>query len=142
MIPLKQNLELTFCSELLNVKQVVKKTLFFLQSAVPNITHEEQTDLRLVFSELLYNAVVHGNKSDVHKNVHLDVEIEDGVVVGRIADEGGGYNYTELLEHINELDLENERGRGIRLVYSLTDRIVFNISGNTIRFYKRVAVDG
>jgi len=142
VIPLKQNLELTFCSELLNVKQVVKKTLFFLQSAVPNITHEEQTDLRLVFSELLYNAVVHGNKSDVHKNVHLDVEIEDGVVVGRIADEGGGYNYTELLEHINELDLENERGRGIRLVYSLTDRIVFNISGNTIRFYKRVAVDG
>ena len=142
MIPLKQNLELTFCSELLNVKQVVKKTLFFLQGAVPNLSHEEQTDLRLVFSELLYNAVVHGNKSDIHKNVHLDVEIEDGMVMGRIADEGNGFNYTEMLEHADDKDLYNECGRGIRLVYSLTDKIVFNISGNSIRFYKKVATDG
>jgi len=141
-LPLKQNLNLTFCSELPNVKQVVKKALFFLQSAVPNISNEEQTDLRLVFSELLYNAVVHGNKNDIHKNVHLNVEIEDGMVMGRVADEGNGFNYSEVLEHIGEENIYNEDGRGIRLVYSLTDKIVFNISGNAIRFYKKVAADG
>ena len=141
-MPLKQNLNLTFCSELPNVKQVVKKALFFLQSAVPNISNEEQTDLRLVFSELLYNAVVHGNKNDIHKNVHLNVEIEDGMVMGRVADEGNGFNYSEVLEHIGEENIYNEDGRGIRLVYSLTDKIVFNISGNAIRFYKKVAADG
>ena len=141
-MPLKQKLDLTFCSELLNVKQVVKKALYFLQNAVPNITNEEQTDLRLVFSELLYNAVVHGNKSDMHKNVHLNVEIENGMVVGHVADEGSGFDYSGLLEHIGDDDIYNECGRGIRLVYSLTDKLVFNISGNVIRFYKRVATDG
>ena len=139
VIPLKQNLDLIFCSELLNVKKVVKRIIYFLQNADPNLTTEEQSDLRLVFSELLYNAVVHGNKSDTNKNVHLNVEIEDGLIVGHVADEGNGFNYLEMLEHIDEEDLYNECGRGIRLVYSLTDKLVFNMPGNAIRFYKKVA---
>ena len=142
MIPLKQNLDLIFGSELLNVKKIVKKAIYFLQNAVPNLTLEEQTDLRLVFSELLYNAVVHGNKNDINKNVRLNVEIEDGMVVGHVSDEGSGFDYTWLLEHIDDGDIYDECGRGIRLVYSLTDKLVFNISGNVIRFYKRVATDG
>ena len=142
VVPLKQNLDLIFCSELLNVKSVVKKILHFLQNAVPNISLEEQTDLRLVFSELLYNAVVHGNKNDSKKHVRLNVRIEDGMVVGHIADEGSGFDYTDLLEHMSDEDLYSECGRGIRLVYSLTDKMVFNLSGNVICFYKKVATDG
>jgi len=142
VIPLKQKLDLIFCSELLNVKKVVKKAIYFLQNSVPNLTIEEQSDLRLVFSELLYNAVVHGNKNDISKNVRLNVEIEDGMIIGYVSDEGNGFDYAGLLEHIDNGDLYNERGRGIRLVYSLTDKLVFNISGNVIRFYKKVAADG
>ena len=139
---LKQNLEMIFRSELLNVKQAVIKTLYFLRNAIPGLTFEEQMDLRLVFSELLCNAVVHGNNCDKNKKVHLYVEIEDGMVVGRVADEGKGFNYLELLEHIDDEDLLDECGRGIRLVHSLTDRMVFNIAGNAIRFYKRVETHG
>ena len=142
MISLKRKMEFIFRSELINVKQVVTKAIFFLRSAVPSLTIEEQSDLKLVLSELLHNAVVHGNKSDTNKNVRLYVEIEDGMVVGWVADEGSGFNYVELLEHIDDEDLLNECGRGIRLVYSLTDRVDFSISGNAIRFYKRVAVHG
>ena len=133
---------MSFCSELLTVRQVVMKILYFLRSAIPGLTSEEQSDLRLVFSELLYNAVVHGNNSDINKNVHLKVEIEDGIVVGRVADEGKGFDYMELFEHMDDEALLDECGRGIRLVYSLTDKLVFNIAGNAIRFYKRVATHG
>ena len=139
---LKQNLEMSFCSELLNVKIAVMRILIFLRSAIPGLTSEEQTDLRLVFSELLYNAIVHGNKNDKNKNVHLYVEIENGMVVGRVTDEGKGFNYLELLKNIDDDDIFNECGRGIRLVQSLTDKLVFNITGNAIRFYKRVAKHG
>ena len=142
MILLNENLDMTFCSELLNVKKVVMKILSFLQNAEPSLSPEEQTDLRLVFSELLYNAVVHGNHGDINKNVHLNVEIADGVIVGRVSDEGGGFDYTGVMEHIDDEDLLNECGRGIRLVYSLTDKLMFNISGNAIRFYKKVRTDG
>ena len=133
---------MNFRSELLNVKQVVIKIIYFLRNAIPGLSFEEQTDLRLVFSELLYNAVVHGNKGDVNKHVRINVEIEDGMVIGWVADEGKGFDYTELLENMDDGDLLDECGRGIRLVYSLTDRLVFNIAGNVIRFYKRVATHG
>ena len=139
---LKQNLEISFCSELLNVKQVVRKILFFLRSAIPGLASEDQADLRLVFSELLYNAVVHGNNNDINKNVHLKVEIEDGLVVGRVTDEGKGFDYMDLLEHMVDDDIYDECGRGIRLVYSLTDKLVFNIAGNAIGFYKKVTMNG
>jgi serine/threonine-protein kinase RsbW len=139
---LKQNLEISFSSELPNVKQVVMNTLFFLQSAIPSLSCEEQTDLRLVFSELLYNAVVHGNKNDINKIVCLNVKIEDDLVIGQITDEGNGFDYTKVLERMNDVGLLEECGRGIRLVYSLTDKLTFNISGNAIHFYKRVAMHG
>ena len=142
MVSLKQNLELSFRSELLNVKQAVTKILYFLRSAIPGLTTEDQMDLRLVFSELLYNAVIHGNKGDVNKNVHLKVEIEDGLIVGGVTDEGKGFDYMDLLEHMLDEDIYDECGRGIRLVYSLTDKLAFNIAGNAIRFYKRVAMHG
>jgi serine/threonine-protein kinase RsbW len=142
VVPIKQIFDLTFGSELLNVKQVVKKILYFLQGAFPALSHEEQTDLKLVFSELLYNAVVHGNKSDAQKNVHLNVEIDDDMVIGRISDEGNGFDYAEILDSLGDGELFSERGRGIRLVSSLTDKIAFNVSGNAIRFCKRVAADG
>ena len=133
---------MSFSSELLNVKQVVMKILYFLRSAIPSLTSEEQTDLRLVFSELLYNAVVHGNNNDITKIVHLKVEIEDGFIIGRITDEGKGFDYMELLEHMDDDRILDECGRGIRLVYSLTDKLMFNLAGNAIRFYKRVAMNG
>ena len=137
---LKQNLEMSFSSELPNVKQVVMNILYFLQITIPSLTCEEQTDLRLVFSELLYNAVVHGNKSDINKIVYLKVEIEDDFVIGQVTDEGKGFDYTKLLERMNDEELLDECGRGIRLVYSLTDKLIFNIAGNAIHFYKRVAM--
>lgn len=142
MLALKQNLRLSFRSELLNAKQAVMKILNFLCGASPGLTFEEQADLRLVFSELLYNAVVHGNNGDSNKRVYLEVEFEDGIVIGRVADEGSGFDYNELLKHIDDDDLFDECGRGIRLVYSLTDELFFNIAGNVIHFHKRVAAHG
>jgi serine/threonine-protein kinase RsbW len=142
VLTLKHNLELSFRSELLNAKLAVMKIQNFLRSANPSLTYEDQTDLKLVFSELLYNAVVHGNKGDSSKNVHLEVEFEDGMISGRITDEGSGFDYRELLRRMDDEDLFDECGRGIRLVYSLTDELFFNIAGNVIRFHKRVAAHG
>jgi serine/threonine-protein kinase RsbW len=136
-------MELSFSSELYHVKQIVRKVLAFLKASMPDLSSEDQMDLRLVFSELLYNAIVHGNKGDISKSVQLIVEIIDGIIYASIADEGVGFDYLRLLAHIREDDnLASECGRGIRLVYSLTDQIAFNVNGNAIHFYKKVASHG
>ncbi|MDR1639134.1 MAG: ATP-binding protein [Clostridiales bacterium] len=138
----KLKLELRFSSELYHVRSIVKKVLAFLGSSIPDLSSEDQMDLRLVFSELLYNAIVHGNKGDISKSVHLMVEIIDGIIYASIADEGVGFDYLRLLSRIRDDDLASECGRGIRLVYSLTDQIAFNVNGNAIHFYKKVASHG
>jgi anti-sigma regulatory factor (Ser/Thr protein kinase) len=60
-----------------------------------------------------------------------------------VADEGVGFDYLHLLARIREDDdLMSEGGRGIRLVYSLTDRLSFNVTGNAIYVSKKVALHG
>ncbi len=135
--------ETTFTSELIKVKEKVKEALCFIEQALPNLSDSERFDLKLIYSELLYNAVIHGNKKDISKLVHLMIEIQNGNIHSVICDEGVGFDYLRLLNKEDDPDrYTSENGRGIRLVYSLTDSLAFNYKGNEIKFYKRVKTDG
>jgi len=135
--------ETSFFSEIYNVKTAVSEVLRFLQMRVPQIKSDELSDLRLIFSELMCNAVIHGNKQDLSKKVKVTVEITGNAVNAEVTDEGQGFDYKSLL--VKALSPENltcEHGRGIFLVYSLTDSLSFNLRGNQIRFNKRMGVNG
>ncbi len=135
--------QISFTSEVWRVKQVVIDILNFISLNIPSLTSEDRGDLKLIFSELLFNAVIHGNSQDSSKNVHVKVEISDMVIFSKISDEGIGFDYLKLLSTVNEdLNLDGEGGRGIHLVYSLTDSMAFNVKGNEIKFYKRVTSNG
>ncbi len=139
---LTNKLEITFASELLNVKSVLSETLSFITLNIPRLENEEALDLKLIFSELLCNSVLHGNKSDIKKRVSLSVKIEDGTVFASISDEGEGFDYNKILSLSEGEDpSESDHGRGIRLVYAMTDSLLFNESGNVINFVKKVRAD-
>jgi len=132
-----------FPSEVYMVKSIIINIMDFLRSNLPLINEEDLFDLRLIFSELLCNAVIHGNKNDSQKNVSLTVELDGNTVYSIISDEGYGFDYINLLSESNINNcLYNDRGRGILLVNALTDSMVFNVSGNEIKFYKKVNIDG
>lgn len=133
----------TFTSEVYAVSSVIQELMNFLLNGIPSISKEDKYDLRLIYSELLFNAVIHGNNKDSNKHVTLSVEIlPSNVVVSSIQDEGEGFDYRNLLEQCSsetsEDDIFNESGRGIKLVSCLTDKLLFNSVGNQIKFYKRV----
>lgn len=133
----------TFTSEVYAVGSVVQELMNFLCKRIPSISSEDSYDLKLIYSELLFNAVIHGNNKDVNKCVTLSVEIlPSNVVVSSIQDEGEGFDYKNLLDKCSNgtdsEDIFNETGRGIKLVSCLADKLSFNSTGNQIRFYKRV----
>jgi anti-sigma regulatory factor (Ser/Thr protein kinase) len=135
--------EATFKSDTFRVKQEVRGILDFIRESVPSLSEEDAYDLRLIFSELLFNATIHGNNKDDSKTVRVCVEVADGLIFSTITDEGLGFDYMSLLSKFGETsNLTEESGRGIRLAYSLTDSLAFNMTGNEIKFYKRVAADG
>ncbi len=136
------NLRLRFESDIMAVKQIVRDVLCFLEQHAVGLTDDDIADLRLVFSELLFNAVIHGNNKDVTKSVHVVVEVQDGLVSASVADEGSGFDYTLVLNNIDSNDYINESGRGLRLAYSLMDTLTFNSQGNQISFCKKISIKG
>jgi len=135
-----QKIDLCLHSELSQVKGAVQEILRFLDYGAPSMSADDRTDLKLVFSELLVNAVLHGNKGESHKRVFLTAEIVDGTVYSSITDEGAGFNYESNLRRPLNADIFDESGRGVRLACSLTDSFGYNKKGNRIYFYKKVKV--
>ena len=132
----------SFPSELFYVKPVMTEALGVIKSHFVRMPEEDEYDLRLILSELLLNAVIHGNRGDGKKTVSVSLDIRNDVVYCAITDEGEGFDHHALLAGLaTEHDCESEHGRGVRIVYALTDTLQFNVVGNTILFQKRVSLD-
>jgi serine/threonine-protein kinase RsbW len=142
-VRMKHIYETSFFSEIYNVKTAIGELMRFLRANAPQMKAEELNDLRLVFSELMCNAVIHGNKQDLSKMVKVTVTVAGNAVNAVITDEGQGFDYISLLIGAAGADkLTCEHGRGIHLVHSLTDSLSFNMKGNQIKFNKKVRSDG
>jgi serine/threonine-protein kinase RsbW len=129
---------------LFEVKPAVGDALRFIDQRTPCLSDSDRHELKLIFSELLYNAVIHGNRSDARKKIEMRVECAasaDGCdVVSTITDEGRGFDYLRVMREMNESDaITREHGRGVKLVSELTNRLEYNGSGNSVRFLKKVA---
>lgn len=134
----------TFPSELYNVKNTVIEIMDFIQKKISNISRNDYCELKLIYSELLINAVIHGNENNAEKKVHMYTEIlPDNTIIAKIADEGAGFDFSSLSSPAEEsiMDME-DHGRGICLVISLTDGFSYNEKGNEVKFKKRVKSDG
>ena len=135
---MSQRINLCLHSELSQVKGAIQEILRFLDSSAPLMSADDRTDLKLVFSELLVNAVLHGNKGDRRKRVFLTAEVRDETVFSSITDEGAGFNYESVVRGPVSSDIFDESGRGVRIACSLTDSFGYNKKGNQIHFHKRV----
>jgi serine/threonine-protein kinase RsbW len=82
-------------------------------------------------TECVSNAIIHGNKEDAKKSVHLELILEDDKIKFTISDEGTGFNLDELKDPTAPENLEKTGGRGIFLIKNLADEVVFENEGRT-----------
>lgn len=129
-------------SNLDDVKNILVDIINFLSDSIKNISDEDNSELKLIFSELICNAVIHGNKSNPKKAVHISIQINENIINSSIKDDGDGFDYLTFLDSHknNENNLYYENGRGLWLVYSLTDFLSFNLYGNEVKFSKKVGI--
>jgi serine/threonine-protein kinase RsbW len=81
-------------------------------------------DFSTALVEACTNAIEHGNKYSKDKRVHIVVQFDDGNIVGRIQDEGGGFDFEKFLSGPPP-DPLSERGRGIMIMKAFTDDVRF-----------------
>src|SRR5271168_4573963 len=84
--------------------------------------HEDDLhQLGMAVRESMVNAVVHGNRYNAHKKVHLSVSKAPGEFVVRIADQGEGFDYDNLPDPLAQENLLRHSGRGIFLIKAFMD---------------------
>lgn len=91
-----------------------------------NFKHERFINLQIAVSEALVNAIVHGNKENPKKKVHVIINSTDDMVEVKIRDEGGGFDIAKLPDPTNDENLLKESGRGVYIIMSLVDEFYCN----------------
>jgi len=81
------------------------------------------TDVAIATTELVNNAIVHGNKSNPHKTVTLEIAFTDDEITVRVTDQGAGFDPSHIPDPLAEENLLREVGRGVFIVRSLMDEV-------------------
>lgn len=92
------------------------------------LTEEEKDNLAIAVTEAVNNAIVHGNKSDHSKKVHVEFSISANELRAVIRDEGNGFDPNNLSNPTDPENLLKESGRGIFILRSLMDDVSFSFS--------------
>ena len=121
-------------SNVQKVEKIVEKIAKYMK-----FSEEEQDSLAISVTEIVGNAIVHGNKKDKNKKVTVDFDYKDDTITVSIQDEGDGFNEKTIANPLEPENLLKESGRGIFIVRALMDEVDFIRSkkGTTVRLVKK-----
>lgn len=93
--------------------------------------------LRLALSEGITNAIRHGNRMSPDKQVEIQWTITADKIRVVIRDEGEGFNPDDIIDPTEEENLERPGGRGVMLMKSFMDQVLYNEKGNQLTLEKQ-----
>ncbi len=94
---------------------------------------------RICLDEALTNAFEHGC-GDLENPPELEVRTDRGHWVFRVRDRGPGFDYEQ--DHLDGGDPSADRGRGLQIIDSYSDRCVLSEGGRVITVWLRPQRDG
>ena len=118
--------ELEFSSDTKYLENVEKLSTKVARYA--KLSESDSDDLGIVTTELVNNAIHHGNKNDPDKLVHITFTVDDNKIELRIQYQGSGFNPDKLKDPLAPENLLNESGRGIFLIRNLMDGLDFKFT--------------
>jgi serine/threonine-protein kinase RsbW len=100
----------------------------------------EEAAVELALREALSNAVVHGNRLDAHKLVHVRCRCKVGQGISLIVrDQGQGFDPRTISDPMTVENLEADHGRGIHIMKLVMDEVSFEQRGTEVRMCKSAA---
>ena len=102
----------------------------------------EESAVELALRKALSNAVVHGNRLDAHKLVHVRCRCKVGKGISiTVSDQGQGFDPSAVPDPLSVDNLEAEHGRGIHLMKLAMDEVSFEQRGTEVHMFKGPAND-
>lgn len=106
------------------------------------LPQSDLADVAISVTEVVTNAIVHGNKSDLEKRVLVTLEIKDPEIIVWVKDQGNGFDPGSVPSPVEKENLLKKVGRGIFILKSLMDEVDFTFEpeGGTlvkiVKYYK------
>jgi len=92
--------------------------------------------LQLSLEEALSNAIRHGNRQDSQKIINIRYHVSQERIDIYVADEGTGFDPTNVPDPTADENLENPHGRGIMLMRAYMNLVEYNQEGNVVHIVK------
>lgn len=107
-------------------------------ATLAGFNEDDRDSLAIAITEMVANAIYHGNRGDASKKVHVRFVIDGEKLSIFIQDEGGGFNPKSLADPLKPENLLKDSGRGIFIVRTLMDDVRFKFSktGTTVILVK------
>ncbi len=115
---------MTLESELSSVDPVEAKAEGLARAA--GFDEDTSSQIAMVVREAVINAILHGNKKDPAKQVHVDYELNDESLKIKIADEGPGLVPDSGPDPLAPENILRSSGRGIFLMKAIMDEVHFH----------------
>ena len=124
----KKTFKLTISSDSANLTKVDNLCTKAIKSC--GMKESNGDDFAIAVTELVNNAIHHGNKNNKDKQIFINILIRESKLEAHIKDEGNGFNPDLIGNPLDPDNLMKESGRGIFLIKQLTDSLDFNFTNN------------
>jgi serine/threonine-protein kinase RsbW len=117
-----------------------KKELIKVEAFLRNIFEDKQlpedsfNKVLLCISEAVINSIEHGNKNTKSKKVSVVVDCHQNNMVVKVTDEGEGFDFNHIPDPTAEENIRNEKGRGIFIIRSVSNELIFRDKGKCVEF--------
>lgn len=116
--------------------------LVLQEAARLGLEEDDQHQIGMAVRECTVNAVVHGNRYNKNKKVHLQIDRSDKDLTVVIGDEGEGFDINSLPDPLAPENLLRQSGRGLMLARAFMDEFDLHPragGGTEVRLVKHLA---
>jgi serine/threonine-protein kinase RsbW len=124
--------------------RLIREVDEFVESRLRRLGLEDSTiaDIAICATEIVNNAIEHGNKEDPEKKVVLEMDRVADEIIITISDQGTFFDPENIQDPVAEENLLREVGRGIFIVRQLMDSVKIRQGengGTVVTFSKKIA---
>lgn len=97
-----------------------------------NVNEDSYGNILIAVTEAVNNAIYHGNQGNPNKKIKIGFQSHEHDIQFSVVDEGNGFDYNNLPDPTDPLNIDKPNGRGVFLMKNLADKVEFNKNGQEV----------
>ncbi|MGE5355687.1 MAG: ATP-binding protein [Deltaproteobacteria bacterium] len=96
------------------------------------LTETIYPNILITLTEAVNNAIIHGNKCDINKDIKLWCDVKENKIKFIVRDEGDGFDWNNIPDPRTCERVNLENGRGVLIMQSLAHKVKYRKQGANV----------